>query len=762
MQSAAPIVKDLVLVGGGHSHVAVLKRFGMRPVPGVRLTLITREAHAPYSGMLPAYLAGHYAFDEAHIDLRPLCRFAGARLFIDDVTGLDLDARRVACASRPAISYDVLSLNLGSTPRADLPGAEQFALPVKPVSAFLTRWRAALDRLSRADQTTLDLVVVGGGAGGIELLLSVQHRLNDLLAQRDLPAQRIRYTLVSASERPLASFNRRTSRIFSRILAERGIQTHFGQRVRHVDARTLRCDSGLELPHDELLWVTTPSAAPWLADTGLATTDRGFIAVDGSLQSTSHPGVFAAGDCATILDHPRPKSGVFAVRAGPPLAENLRRALLTKPLKAWTPQRAFLSLISTGDEFAVGDRGPFTFRGPWVWRLKQWIDTTWMNQWRDLPQMDHAPPPVDPGLADADARAKLSQVAMRCGGCGAKVGATALERALGRLQPTANPGVLVGLDSPDDAAVIDVPDGHVAVQSVDYFRAFIDDPFTLGRVAANHALGDLWAMGASPHSALAIATVPFAVERKTEETLFQLLAGATHLLDEAGATLAGGHSSEGAELAFGLCVTGFARPAHLLRKGGLRPGDALILTKPLGTGALFAAEMRQRARGRWIEAALDHMVQPSALAAKILLEHSATACTDVTGFGLLGHLLEMVRACAHDVDVELNLDSLPALDGALETFAQGITSSLHPENLRSSRAIRSLSAANPPSAHPAYPLLFDPQTAGGLLASLPADRADACAAALRDAGYAHARIIGTVAPQDPHHPTTPIRLRCAL
>jgi len=263
-----------------------------------------------------------------------------------------------------------------------------------------------------------------------------------------------------------------------------------------------------------------------------------------------------------------------------------------------------------------------------------------------------------------------------------------------------------------------------------------------GKIAANHSLGDIFAMGAEAQSALAIATVPYGVEAKVEDLLAQLLIGAEEVLQEAGAVLVGGHSSEGAELALGFAINGLADPQHLLRKGGMQPGDRLILTKALGTGTLFAADMRQRAKGRWITAALSSMLQSNRAAAQCLRLYQATACTDVTGFGLLGHLVEMTRASG--VDAELDLRQIPWLEGACETVAAGLFSSLQPQNIRLRRAIRNLAAV---TASPLYALLFDPQTAGGLLASVPAERAAACLAALTTLGYERAAIIGTVQPK---------------
>ncbi|GAB4434811.1 MAG: selenide, water dikinase SelD [Cyanobacteria bacterium J069] len=307
--------------------------------------------------------------------------------------------------------------------------------------------------------------------------------------------------------------------------------------------------------------------------------------------------------------------------------------------------------------------------------------------------------------------------------------------------------VLLGLDAPDDAAVVQVPVGQVLVQTVDYFRALVDDPFVFGQIAANHALSDLFAMGASPQSALAIATLPYATDAKQEETLFHLLAGATKTLHAAGAMLMGGHTVEGAELALGFTCNGLAEASQLLPKGGLRPGDVLILTKPLGTGTLFAAEMQRQAKGRWIEAAIQAMLQSNQAAAEIFRAHGVHACTDVTGFGLLGHLVEMVRA-SEPVSIQLELTAIPLLPGATATLRQGWRSSLHPQNLAAARWVANWEDAldSPHASSPQIDVLVDPQTSGGLLASIPAESVSPCLAALRDAGYTECRAIAEVLP----------------
>jgi len=379
-----PPVRDVVLVGGGHAHVAVLRRFGLTPEPGVRLTLITRELSTPYTGMLPGFVAGHYAAADCHIDVPRLARFAGAQLFHVEAAGLDPERRQVICVGAPPVPYDLLSLDIGSVPAlADIPGADGHGIKVRPIAGFVARWEALRARVAAATRP-VPIAVVGGGAGGVELALALRHRLG-AAPDGGIGALRSLICVVTETRDILPTYPRRVRRIFRRVLAARGIAVHAGRRVTAAEPGQLVLQGGARLPADEVLWVTHAAAPGWLRDTGLALDGDGFVRVDASLRSVSHPHVFAAGDVASIEGAARPRAGVFAVRAGPVLADNLRRAARGQSLRRFRPQRAFLSLISTGDRYAVASRGPFAVEGAWVWRLKDRIDRRWMRQFSELP-----------------------------------------------------------------------------------------------------------------------------------------------------------------------------------------------------------------------------------------------------------------------------------------------------------------------------------------------------------------------------------------
>lgn len=738
-----PIVQDLVLIGGGHSHAIALKQLGMNPIPGVRLTLIADVVHTPYSGMLPGYVAGAYTFDECHIDLRPLTRFAGAILVVDRAIGLDLVHNRVICANHPPIRFDSVSLDIGITPAiSQVPGGAEYAIPVKPISRFLHHWEALLAEVEAHPSRPLRLVLVGGGAGGVELAFNQHAQLQRLYQQIGHPHTPLEIHLIQRGQTVLPERSSQFRQRVQQMMEQRGIRLHCGETVVAIEPGKVRCESGKAVEYDRLFWVTQAAAAPWVRESGLATDSQGFVQVNEYLQSISHPQVFAAGDIAA-LPQPRPKAGVFAVRAGKPLVHNLRRALTGRSLRPFTPQKEFLILLGTGDGQAIASRGALSLGPhPWLWDWKDRIDRAFMNQFTHLPAMNRSRElaELDRGNPDTDF------AGMRCAGCGAKVSRSVLERSLQRIQQdfglVQRDDIVLGLDNPDDAAVVSVPAGQVLVQTVDYFRALLDDPFLLGQIVTTHCLSDLYAMGATPQSALAIATLPYGLPAQVEETLYQLLAGTVKVLHSAGATLIGGHTNEGAELALGLTCNGLSPRDRLLRKTGLLPDHVLILTKPLGTGVLFAAEMRLQAKGRWIEQAIQSMLLSNKAGAEILQQWGAIACTDVTGFGLIGHLLEMVRSAP--VQVELNLAAMPLLEGAITLSAAGIHSSLFLENLRASQYTTETASVK---ASPQFPLLFDPQTSGGLLAAVPAEAAAACLSTLRASGYVHSAIIGRIVPK---------------
>jgi selenide,water dikinase len=727
-------MKNLVLIGGGHSHVAVLKSFGMKPVPGVRLTVICRDTHTPYSGMLPGLIAGHYTFDDIHIDLRRLTQFAGGRFYKDDAVGMNFEHNRVLCRAREPVPFDLCSINVGSVPATvSVPGGGELATPVKPIAGFLDYWRTLMD-IVKSPRDPFVLGIVGAGASGVELTLSAQHAFRKALHTSSNTETGVTLHLFGDGERITPTHNPGVSRKLLRALIARGVHVHVPERVVRVTRDGVELESGKAVDLDAVLWTTQAMAPGWLASTDLELTHEGFIRIDDCLRSVSHPSVFASGDVATMVNHHREKAGVMAVRQGPPLARNLRLVLEEGDPLPFAPQKKWLSLISTGDRNAVASWRGFSTRGSHIWRWKDWIDRRFMDKYATLPDMaaNNSAPSTE--NIELNGGSSLDSF-MRCGGCGAKIGSIILMRALERLNNI--PGN--GIEEFEDATIVMPPQGKVLLHTIDFFRAFIDDPYLFGRISAAHALGDIYAMGGAAHSALSVAVLPPGLNSIIEEDLFLMLRGALETFSSVNVELMGGHSGEGTEIALGFAINGFAPAERILRKGGMQENDALILTKPLGTGTLLAAHMQLKAKGRWIDQALEVMMETSEAAGNVFAVNGATACTDVTGFGLAGHALEMARASG--IGCEINLSLLPVLTGAEEMLAQGIRSTLHPQN---ARAVEHIANTGEASIHPLYSLLFDPQTSGGLLASVPQDRVLSCLGELTKVGHGAARVIGVV------------------
>ena len=669
-----------------------------------------REPHSPYTGMLPGYVAGAYDWDDIHIDLAKLARFADARFIAAEAVGIDAAERCLVFANRPPLRYDVLAVNTGGVPGERF--ASEFVTPVKPIGRFIPVWT----ELTASGTPPRRLGIVGAGAGGVELALAINHRY---------PGTRC--TIVDGDDEILRGFSGKARRHLESALRKRGISLVTGARVSEARAGELVAgDTAIAVDH--ALWTTGVEAPGWFADAGIHTDPRGFVSVNEYLQSTSHPEIFAAGDVAHGEVQPRPKAGVYAVRQGPILAENLRRFATGRRLRRFRAQRHAMAIVGLGRGNAVASRGGLYASGAWVWAVKQWIDRRFMHKFNNLPVMSKAKPEVSTALQEE------LPTSMRCGGCGAKLGAEVLNAVLRRLDVPVSPTTLSGIG--DDAAVVQVAAGNLAV-SCDGFRAMIDDTYRFGRIGAQHALNDLFAMGAEPRFALALATVPVMADPLMEEDLYQMMAGALDVFTAHGVDLVGGHSAEGGELGLAFSVTGM-QVREPMTKGGLSPGEALVLTRAIGTGALLAGAMVGRTRAEDLLVAIDHMDSSNADAADVLRRYGARGCTDVTGFGLAGHLWELTRAS--ETGARIRANDVPTLPGALELIASGVESSLQANNRR---AMDDYEITGSPDA-PALRLLADPQTSGGLLAGVPNDAVAECIEALRDHGHASAAVIGEV------------------
>lgn len=679
----------------------------MSPLPGTRLTLIDPAPTAAYSGMLPGFVAGHYDRGDLDIDLVQLARFAGARLILTRATGLDLGARTITVEGRPPVAFDVASFDVGITSAMPaLPGFAEFGVPAKPLTPFARKWDAFRNRDGAAR-----VVVIGGGVAGAELCMAMAHAL----AKRGRPST---IHLVDRS-RILSEATITGRRLLLKALADLGVTMIEDGSVAEVLADGVRLDDGRVIGSDFTVGAAGARPHEWQVQLPLDLKD-GFISVGPTLQ-TSDPAIFATGDCAHLSHAPRPKAGVYAVRQAPVLLENLEAALSGRAMRGYKPQSDYLKLVSMGGKTAMAEKWGRGFSGPALWRLKDRIDRKFMNQFKDLPVMGQPSLPAlhAEGLADAMGPKPM------CGGCGAKVSRGALAEVLTDRAGADRPDIesITG----DDAAILRVG-GARQVISTDHLRAFTHDPRTMAWIAAVHALGDIWAMGATPQASTATIILPRLSDGLQRRTLTEIMGAAAEVMGEAGAAIVGGHSSVGPELTIGFTVTGLC-DADPITLAGARLGDALILTKPLGSGVILAAEMAAKAPGQVVADCLALMQEPQGRASRCLA--GAHAMTDVTGFGLAGHLSGLCEASG--VAAEVRMADVPLMDGALALAEAGQHSTLLPLNRVGAGAVTGADG-------PLGDLMFDPQTAGGLLAAVAEDTADEVLDALAGHGYRAARI----------------------
>ena len=359
---------DLVLLGAGHAQVEVLRRFARRPEPGLRLILIAREPWTPYSGMLPGVIRDEYARADAHLALAPLAAAAGARLVVAAAVAIDFGSRQVRLEDGAVVGFDLLSIDVGGIPALPPEAGGEGVFPVKPIGRFLD----LLAALEAGLPAGARIAVVGDGAGGTELALALARRLSG----------RARILLVGAGPQPLAEAPARARRVVRAALDAAGVAVRSGVRAGRLETGWLALSDGTTEKAAAALWATGVVGPAFLAASGLGCDPAGCVRVDPMLQSLSHQGVFAAGDCAAIAGMPRPKAGVWAVRAGPVLAGNLRRAVRGEALRPWRPQRRALAILGLADGRAVAWRGCWSLSGRAVAWWKDRIDRRWMARYR--------------------------------------------------------------------------------------------------------------------------------------------------------------------------------------------------------------------------------------------------------------------------------------------------------------------------------------------------------------------------------------------
>jgi selenide, water dikinase len=681
------LTRTLILIGGGHGHVSVIRHLLMRPNPTLRLIVIAPESHAPYSGMLPGFLSRAYTEDALFLDVAGLTEQAGGWFIRGELVSLDAERQRVQVRRPvalggellPEIHYDWASINTGAAPRNAFPSTHAHLFYVKPLKHLLDQLPqidAALEGSGRS------LIVVGGGAAGVELALAFRVRhpkiTIHLIAKRPFEADP---ALAAGAHR------------IRHAMQMRAITLIEGLVVAALPG-TVTLEDGRELAADCVL-VSTPVAPPeWLVNSDLPKAANGFLTVDAFLAVNGYSNLFACGDIAE-LHSPRARAGVMAVRAGQYLAQVLDQIIRGQPRHAFRPQKHWLTLINCGDGEAIFIKGWLALQGRWVWWLKDRIDQSFMRQFAIQPMEQ--------------------DVFMRCEGCAAKLPGEVLRDEFGA--------------NFEDASV-DPSQPQGALRSIDGLSYLVADPHLMGRLAMRHAASDIWAMGGTPRRSLALIAAARTGQPDLESAEFSLvIAGLRSAAKAYGVCLDGGHSVALTQPMVAVSIDGDAM--NPIRKQGAVAGNVLVISGPIGSGVLFAGFRQGRVPGRYIDRYLQTALESLQDAAAIASQVGVSAMTDVTGFGLAGHLAEMLEGTLLGVDWAPNI---PVYDGVEAAIAVGVKSTAADGNASYAGHI----GANAPSA-----VVFDPQTAGPLLVAVETDRVDTLLGAWRDAGYQPA-VVGRV------------------
>ncbi|MDC3255938.1 selenide, water dikinase SelD [bacterium] len=668
---------------------------------------------------------GNILLKKMEIDLVRLCASAGVRLILDEVVGVDPLEQRLLFRNRPSLAYDALSIGVGSVPTfGDVEISDHNPLiSVKPMQIFLSRLRDRLEACGGGGNPRV--AVVGGGIGSIEIALCLDQRMKTNPTSLGLESgQQCEISLITGGDRIGAGLLESTRDKVESHFQRRGIKAIAGSRVAQITPSGLVLKNGATEEADVVIWATSAIAPPILKALSLESDERGFVLTKSTLQSTSSDQIFAVGDSGTMQDQALVKAGVFAVRQGPFLWDNIRRLLENRKLVNYVPQANFLKLINTADGSAIGEYKSRSFQGRWCWALKNRIDLKFMKMYQDYSPMEMAEVSADP------------EDVMRCLGCGGKIGSKLLGEVLKELEVPAHEDVIIGLENPDDAAVIRTHGGQVTV-TTDFFASPMDDPYLVGQIALLNSASDCCVMGAQPTSALAIVQLPLGHPRAQLQVMRELMAGSVAELKKMNATIVGGHSIEGPRLTAGFTVLG-RQLTDPKTKGMLEEGDLLVSTKPLGTGVLLAALMQGLLPGKSYLPLVNTMLLSNYIAIRLIQDYQISAITDVTGFGMAGHLAEMLKASGKSATIRM--DEVRLLPGCQALIDAGIESTLAPDNRLVTDKVQFIGDA----ALPANAALFDPQTSGGLLFGIAESRLPEVVDFLGHEGFEETCVIGEV------------------
>ena len=694
-----PITNDLVLIGGGHSHLSVIMELSKKPLKGNRITLISNEIDTPYSGMIPGFIEGIYSWRESHIDLYKLCIKLNIRFIHAEVTKISAINKEVYLKGRPKLKFDVLSINSGiESNYKKIEGAQRNCVPVKPISKLANNFLKEIKNFN-------SIAFIGGGAGSVELALALKKRFNKTKRNLDI-------TIVTGKNGILNSFPKKTKQIALNVLKEVGIKLIENKEVIQVKTNKLIMSDGTFLNIDKSILSTNAMAPKWIEQSDLKLNKDNFIVVNNAFQ-TNHKFIFAAGDIVDFNKENLKKAGVFAVRSGKPLAKSIKNYISDKKNFTYKFNKNYLALIGLSNGLAIATKYNFSYSTKLNFYLKKYIDQRFIKKFNEL---NH-------NQISKIKRIFVSYIykifninnvyknydinQMQCRGCAAKVPYNALKNSLSKKI----------ISTSEDATPINNYPSFF--QSVDMINAIISDPYVLGKIAANHAISDIISVNSKIISTMMILQLPLSRSIINSRDLEQVSYGANKIFGTYNCSINGGHTMIGKDQdpVIGFAITGEQKKPLNFRKisRNIKVNDILILTNKIGSGIIFAGINNDLIDSYFQIEVIKQMEDGNIAFGNITEKLKILSMTDITGFGLANHVLNLIKRDNGKTGLTLFPKKIPIFKGVEEAIKKGVKSSLFDNNYLIARE-NIVYSRNEVSVDE---ILYDPQTVGGLAFVIP-------------------------------------------
>jgi len=675
------ITKQLVLIGGGHANVQVLKKLCENSIKGLHTILISEHFEATYSGMTPGFINEDFSKEEISIDLQRLCFNAGATFIRDKVTRLDTNNKELQLQNFPPINYDLLSINTGSisnTKKINIKNSSNCFF-VKPISS-LVKNLSQIDQILKKNKNKI--VIIGGGVASFELAFSLKRRYESPLE----------ITILGKKILNEKNLNKKTKNNLKKIAKNLSIIEYEGE-VISISEKYLTLNNGDKIDYDLSLVSTGASIETWLLESNLIKDEKGFIKVNNNLLSINEKNIFVTGDACSIENKPKPKSGVMAVRQGEILKENIFLKLIGKNLIKFKPQKNWLYLIGTYKNYALLNYFFLSFHSRWCWKLKVWIDKDFINKFKftNNQQMTKRNFELE----------NLENTKMFCQGCGSKVSKNTL---ISYLKKTSDNIYL------KDSSIVNNKSLQI-LQSIDHIKLFSSlNPFEFGRISYLHSQNDILAAGGEVKSLSVSLSVPFSENSVEKFYLEYFMEGIKFEADKNNCVISSGHSYQSQEPGITLTLNG--EIASNVSKDSAKKGDLIYLSKPLGTGYLIAAYFNNSEilSGCDFEKILNNLKKENLFAVNSAIDSGSQTMTDISGFGLSSHLTDI--CLSSNLSSELTL-SHEILINSNTDLLKMFQSTGFKNNYESSREYIKITLN-----HPLKNILFDPQTNGPMLIAL--------------------------------------------